>query len=435
MQPEDFDPIPERESQENDEQPNSLASEPPFATAPQSLDYPPVLPSLSNAPARLTQRIPWMWVFRVAALLAILATGVGIGVISASRSTSPKSSATTSATTTITTSNASLSLPATVQDLQQTIITVVHTVQPSVVEVNSTGSNGSAIGSGEFLTKSGYIVTNDHVVAGFTSYTVTLSNGTTQSAQLVGEDAQDDLAVLKTNIQNATPITLANSSQAQIGEFVVALGAPLGLQQSATFGIVSALNRTEQESGSSGVLGASSTGPVLTGLIQTSAPINPGNSGGALVDLEGRLIGIPTLGASGQSQGETISGIGFAIPANRVLVIADQLMQQGRVTSSGQGFLGVQGQDVTASSGLSVQQGVQIMGFSQDASGASPAQSAGLQTGDIIVAVNGQPVTDSADLAGVIFDQAPGTKVSITVMRGSSSLTLSVTLGERPVSS
>lgn len=372
-------------------------------------------------------------VLRVALLLVILVAGIGIGVVAAHG----RGAATSATGSALRTSNSTVALPSTVQDLQQTIITVVHTVQPSVVEVQSSGGTGSAIGSGEFLTKDGYIVTNNHVVEGFTTYSVLLADGTTHAAQLVGQDAQDDLAVLKTDVTNATPITLADSSQSQIGQFVVAVGSPLGLQQSATFGIVSALNRTEQEN-SSNSFGAAS-GPVLTGLIQTSAPINPGNSGGALVDLQGRLIGIPTLGASGQQSGATISGIGFAIPSNRVKTVADQLMQQGHVTSTGQGFLGVQGQDVTPqvaqANNLSVQQGVLVQGFAADAHGATPAQSAGMHTGDVIVAVNGQTIANSSDLAGILLNLTPGTNVSLNVVRGTNHLTLHVKLGERPTAS
>ena len=131
-----------------------------------------------------------------------------------------------------------VNVPASAQDLQQTLITVVHTVQPSVVEVTSQGGRGGAIGSGVVLTKDGYIATNDHVVAGFSTYTVTLSNGEQKSATLVGADPQDDLAVLKVSAGTLQPLAFADSSKVQVGEFAIALGSPLGFQQSATFGIV-----------------------------------------------------------------------------------------------------------------------------------------------------------------------------------------------------
>ncbi len=217
----------------------------------------------------------------------------------------------------------------------------------------------------------------------------------------------------------------------QVGEFDIALGNPLGLQQSATFGIVSALNRTATEDASSG-----GTGATLTGLIQTSAPINPGNSGGALVDLQGQLIGIPTLGATNTNNGSTADGIGFAIPSNRVSYVVNQLISNGHLTATGQGFLGVQSEDVTpqiaAANGLSVQSGVLVAGFSNDAAGSSPAQQAGIKVGDVITAVNGTQINNSDDLAGVLLNLTPGTKVNVTVERGSSQQMITVTLGERP---
>ncbi len=324
-----------------------------------------------------------------------------------------------------------VAVPASAQDLQQTVINVVKTDQPSVVEVTSQGSQGEAIGSGVIIRSDGYIVTNDHVVNGFSTFTVTLSSGSQQTAQVVGVDPNDDLAVLKISASNLRAITLANSSNVQVGEFDIALGNPLGLQQSATFGIVSALNRTATEDASSG-----GTGATLTGLIQTSAPINPGNSGGALVDLQGQLIGIPTLGATNTNNGSTADGIGFAIPSNRVSYVVNQLISNGHLTATGQGFLGVQSEDVTpqiaAANGLSVQSGVLVAGFSNDAAGSSPAQQAGIKVGDVITAVNGTQINNSDDLAGVLLNLTPGTKVNVTVERGSSQQMITVTLGERP---
>jgi S1-C subfamily serine protease len=350
-------------------------------------------------------------------LIATFVVGCSIGGGNASSSRSPSGAAPT------------VAVPASAADLQQTVITVINTVQPSVVQVNSQGSQGQAVGSGELLTKDGYIVTNDHVVAGFSNYSVVLSNGKTLTAQIVGEAPSDDLAVLKVSGTNLQPITFADSSKVQVGEFAIALGSPLGLTQSATMGIVSALNRTASEA---------PNGPAgtLTGLIQTSAPINPGNSGGALVDLQGRLIGIPTLGAT-SPEGGAANGIGFAIASDRVKFITDQLVKNGKLTSTGQGFIGIRGQDVTpelaSAYNLPVDHGVVVTGFVNDASGKSPAQQAGVQTGDIIVAVNGQQVNGNGNLASVLVSQPPGTQVVLTVQRGSSQQNIRVTLGERPV--
>jgi putative serine protease PepD len=326
-----------------------------------------------------------------------------------------------------------VAVPPAAADLQQTVINVVQVVQPSVVEVFSSSANsqGQAIGSGEILTGDGHIVTNDHVVRGFSQFQVRLSNGNKVAAQLVGEAPADDLAVLKINQTGLRPINVGDSNAVRVGQFVLAIGSPLGLQQSATFGIVSALDRTASEAPS----GPAGT---LTGLIQTSAPINPGNSGGALVDLQGRLIGIPTLGASDPSSGGSANGIGFAIASNRMKFITDQLIKSGHVTSTGQGFIGIVGEGVTAdlaaANNLPADHGVLVTDFSNDAAGKSPAQSAGVKQGDIIIAVNGTPIETNQELAGILQLQGPGTKVTLTIVRGSGQQQVQVTLGERPIS-
>jgi S1-C subfamily serine protease len=365
-------------------------------------------------------------VYAVAAvvLLALLAVGVAAAL---SHATQPSGSQTT-----VGGAAPTVAVPPSAQDLQQTIINVIQTDQPSVVEVTSQGQGGEAIGSGVVLRPNGYIVTNDHVVSGFSNFAVTLSSGKQDTATLVGEDPQDDLAVLKVNEANLRPINFANSSKVQIGQFAIAMGNPLGLQQSSTFGIVSALDRSASE-------GQQGPANLLTGLIQTSAPINPGNSGGALVDLQGQLIGIPTLGVQDQQTGGAAAGIGFAIPSNRVKFVTQQLIQHGKLTSTGQGFIGIRGEDVTpslaAANNLPVQSGVLVAGFVIDASGQSPAQQAGLRVGDIITAVNGQAISGSADLASALISQSPGSSVQLAVVRGSNQpTTISVKLGERPAS-
>ncbi|MDE3230325.1 MAG: trypsin-like peptidase domain-containing protein, partial [Chloroflexota bacterium] len=316
--------------------------------------------------------------------------------------------------------------------LQKDVETVAKAAQPSVVEITSASAtqNGESIGSGDILTKDGYIVTNDHVVQGFNTFTVTFADGSSASARLVGADPQDDLAVLKVAATNLTPIALGDSSKLTVGQFNVALGSPLGQRNTATFGIVSALNRSVSEAPA----GPAST---LTGMIQTSAPINPGNSGGALLNLQGQLIGIPTLSASNPETGAAANSIGYAIPVNRVAYVTQQLIAHGSLTSSGQGFIGIQAQDVTpqlaAANGLSAQSGVLVVAFTNDAAGQSPAQQAGLRVGDVITAVNGQTVTDNSSLAGALLADAPGSRVTLTILRGSAQSSVTVTLGERPV--
>ncbi|HEX6796377.1 MAG TPA: trypsin-like peptidase domain-containing protein [Ktedonobacterales bacterium] len=392
----------------------------PYAPQPYA---PPVTPPPSGP-----RRPSYVWLYPVGAvavvilLIAAFAIGHGLGTTS---------TPTTNATGTNRPA-ATVAVPPAAQDLQQTIVNVIHTVQPSVVEVDGSSTTGGDIGSGEILTSDGYIVTNDHVVVAADTFTVVLSTGQRYPATVVGQDAQDDLAVLKINATGLQPIAIADSSKVQVGQFAIAIGSPLGLTQSATFGIVSAVNRSASEAPS---------GPAgqLTGLIQTSAPINPGNSGGALVDLQGRFIGIPTLGAVDPNTGSAADGIGFAIPSDRVKFVTDQLIKNGKLVTSGQGFLGIAGQDVTpqlaSAYNLPVQSGVLVTGFANDAAGSSPAQSVGIHTGDIIVAVSGHTVSDNSDLASALTTQSPGTKVSVTVQRGSSQQTFSVTLGERPANS
>lgn len=216
------------------------------------------------------------------------------------------------------TSNSASSSAPSGTTIEAKTISVIQAVDPSVVQVQARGSGGSGVGSGEILTTSGYIVTNDHVVRGLTSFTVLLASGQQTSARLVGEAPTEDLAVLKISVSNLKPIAVGNSSKVQVGEYALALGSPLGLEQSATSGIISALNRQANENVDGRVVN-------ITGLIQTSAPINPGNSGGALVNLKGELIGIPTLGAVEPSSGVAANGIGFAISSNRMQTIVKQL--------------------------------------------------------------------------------------------------------------
>ncbi|HEU4782779.1 MAG TPA: trypsin-like peptidase domain-containing protein [Ktedonobacterales bacterium] len=204
-------------------------------------------------------------------------------------------------------------------DIETATINVIHNVDPSVVQIQGRGGlTGGSVGSGEILTSDGYIVTNSHVVHGLSTYTVLLANGQQIPATLIGEAPSEDLAVLKVNATDLKPIAVGDSSKVVVGEFALAVGSPLGLEQSATSGIISALNRQAAEV-------VDGRRFIITGLIQTSAPINPGNSGGALVNFKGQLIGIPTLAAVEPSTGVAANGIGFAISSNRMKTIVNQL--------------------------------------------------------------------------------------------------------------
>jgi S1-C subfamily serine protease len=197
---------------------------------------------------------------------------------------------------------------------------VAAKLRPTVVQINVTTSQGAAIGSGVIINSRGYIITNNHVVSGALSIQVMLSNGTKESAQLAGVDAAYDLAVLKMAVPQGglSVAPLGDSTQLKVGQEVLVIGNPLGITQTVTDGIVSALKRTVSEG---------QGGPTIQNAIQTDAPINPGNSGGALVDLQGNVVGIPTLTAIDPEFNTPATGVGFAIPASHVKAILPQFIQ------------------------------------------------------------------------------------------------------------
>lgn len=226
-------------------------------------------------------------------------------------------SRTSAATATTSTAQAT----STVQTAQEAAIAKIKN---AVVEVDVVTQQGkSALGSGVIIDSRGYIVTNNHVVSGAHSISVTLSDGTKLTAQLVGTDAADDLAVLKiTTTKTLTVATLGDSSKLQVGQDVLAIGNPLGINETVTGGIVSALGRSVSEG---------QGGATINNAIQTDAALNPGNSGGALIDLQGNLVGIPTLGAINTEYNTPADGVSFAIPSNTVASVVAQLIANGHV--------------------------------------------------------------------------------------------------------
>jgi serine protease Do/serine protease DegQ len=263
-----------------------------------------------------------------------------------------------------------------------------------------------------FDAKKGYIVTNAHVVENASEITVTLQDGRDLKAEVVGRDEPSDVAVLKVKADNLVQITLGDSSRIEVGDFVVAIGNPFGLQHTVTSGIVSGLSRS----------GINPDG--YEDFIQTDASINPGNSGGALVNLKGELIGINTAILS-RSGGNI--GIGFAIPVNMARNVMDQLLQYGSVK---RGLLGVNiytvTPDIAKSLGLASAQGALV---SQVIEG-SPAEKAGIRTGDVIVTVNGQPVKSNTELRNAIGLARVGQKVDIGLLRDGKPLKLQATIAE-----
>jgi S1-C subfamily serine protease len=291
--------------------------------------------------------------------------------------------------------------------LQEQMVAVIKQASPSVVEIQT----DAGLGSGIVYDSKGDIVTNYHVVAGSTTFTVTLSNGHSYPATLVGSYQPDDIAVIKVNATGLTPATFGDSAQLSVGDFVMAMGNPLGLQSSVTEGIVSALNRQVSEP----------TGNVLPDAIQTSAAINPGNSGGALVDLNGEVVGIPTLEATDPQLGGAAGGIGFAISSNRAKVIADQLIASGTVTSSGRAYMGVQLSDgANGPTIVLVKSG-------------GPAAAAGVAVGDVVLSIDDTLTPDTATLIEAVAAHHPGDVVKLKVQhQDGTTATVSVTLGELP---
>jgi S1-C subfamily serine protease len=302
-------------------------------------------------------------------------------------------------------------------------VNVVAQFRPSVVQINVTTQEGKgSLGSGTIIDSRGYIVTNDHVVTGARSLQIELFDGEKLPATLIGLDPLDDLAVVKiTPPAHMAVASLGDSSHLQVGQTVLAIGNPLGITQTVTSGIVSALNRNVPEGEGGGV---------IFNAIQMDAPINPGNSGGALVDLQGDLIGIPTLTIVNPSFNTPASGVGFSIPANRAAFIVPQLIQSGKVTKMGLADLGLAGTSVDAPVAallqLPVTQGVLVS--SVDPNG--PAGQVGLKADDIIVRIDDTPVTNESALLDNVLNRSPGEKVALQIYRGNQRSTVNVTLGK-----
>lgn len=277
----------------------------------------------------------------------------------------------------------------------------------------------SSLGSGVVLTEDGYVITNYHVVEGGSAYKVTV-NGETYDATLVGSDQSSDIAVLKCdNASGLTPIEIADSDAIEVGDWVMTIGSPFGLEQSVATGIVSATSRSQIMSSNTD---GSST--VYTNLIQTDAAINPGNSGGALVDANGKLIGINTLITSYSGN---YSGVGFAIPSNYAVSLAEQIIN-GETPTHAQ--LGVMTTSVTSQNaqmyGLSTDSGAYVSSVNSG----SGAEAAGIEVGDIITAFDDSEITSASDLTIAVRSKNPGDTVTITINRDGQTMDLEVTLGD-----
>lgn len=320
----------------------------------------------------------------------------------------------------------------TVQGEDATLAEVVaQKTLPSVVNINvyTQGSSSpwdmvaneeaeyteSSLGSGVILTADGYILTNYHVIEGADKLEV-IASGDEYDAKVVGTDASSDLAVLKVEASSLVPIEIGSSADLVVGEWVMAAGSPFGLEQSVSTGIVSAVSR------SSALTDADST-TVYTNMIQTDAAINPGNSGGALVDKDGKLIGINTLIASSSG---TSSGVGFAIPVDYAMSIAEQIMKGEDPSHAQMGVsLTTINSAIAERYGLSVNKGAYVTQVYSD----SGAAKAGLEAGDIITKIDDQVISSGSDVIIAVRSHNIGDTLKVTYMRNGEERTADVTLG------
>ncbi len=268
------------------------------------------------------------------------------------------------------------------------------------------------LGTGVIVSENGYVLTNYHVVRGADELDVHLSDGRTFRAKVVGTDEKTDLAVLKIDANGLVPAKLGDSDQLEVGQWVIAIGSPFGLEQTVTAGIISAKGRAD--------IGLAE----YEDFIQTDAAINPGNSGGPLVNMRGEVIGINTAIAS-RTGG--YMGIGFAIPSNMALAIKDAIIKHGRVD---RGWMGAMIQDLTdklaQSFGYNSTDGVLIGDVVPD----GPAEKAGLRSGDIVVRFNGKPVRNANQLRNTVAGTTPGTRVTVQVFREGKMLTVPLVVGQ-----
>jgi putative serine protease PepD len=358
------------------------------------------------------------------AFVAALGLGLALFFVGANNG---GSNAPTVAAVSPSTSNVSTSQTAASGSSPESVYKAAHEGVVSIVSTTTSQSsngfgfgqtgNSQALGSGVLLDDKGDILTNDHVVDGANKLTVSFDTkpAITRSATVVGTDPSTDLAVIEIDPSglNLHPLALGNSGSVQVGDTVYALGNPFGYTNSFSEGIVSGLDRSITSPNGFGIDGA----------IQTDASINPGNSGGPLLDANGQVVGINAQIATNNStaSGEgSSSGVGFAIPIDLAKSVVSQLEQTGHISHA---YLGVSTSSATGSNG-----GAQVASVQPG----SPADKAGIQAGDVIRSVGGKQVTTADDVASAISGYKPGDKVAVTVERGGSQKTLSVTLGTQP---
>jgi len=305
-----------------------------------------------------------------------------------------------------------------VQKVGPAVVTIVGTVSGQMTFFGPTGDQ-TVSGSGFFISNNGYIITNNHVVEGTKEVSIILSDGTSESAAIVGTDPYSDIAVLKTDGKVPAVATLGNSDLLQPGETVIAIGSPLGdFKNTVTVGVVSATGRSID----------TGQGYQVEGLIQTDAAINQGNSGGPLVNLAGEVIGINNMIIRGTSMGSAVAeGLGFAIPVNTGQAVATQILAKGYFARP---FIGISYQaispDIAMAYRLPAQWGVYVTKVSDN----SPASAAGLQVGDIITSIGNVQIDETHGYLNVLYTYSPGDTLTLGILRDGKETSLEITLGE-----
>jgi serine protease Do len=317
----------------------------------------------------------------------------------------------------VNTTNIETTITEAVQKIAPAVVTVVGTI-PGQMTIFGNQGDATVSGSGFFISKDGYILTNNHVVEGTNSVTVIRSDGSKLPAKIVGTDPYADVAVLKTEAQSVTSVVLGNSDILKSGETLIAIGSPLGdFKNTVTVGVVSATGRSID----------TGNGYQMENLIQTDAAINQGNSGGPLVNLAGEVIGMNTLVVRNSGSGSVAEGLGFAIPINTARATADQIIQKGYFSRP---YLGIKWQainpDIASMYNLPVQWGVYIT----DVLSGTPADQAGLKQGDIVTGIGAVTLDETHSYINTLFQQNPGDHVTITIMRDSKSMQIDAILGE-----
>ena len=307
-----------------------------------------------------------------------------------------------------------------VQKVGPSVVTVVGTL-PGQMTFRGMSPSGTVSGSGVFISSQGYILTNNHVIAGTQGdLTIVLADGSQETAKIVGADQYSDIAVLKTTGKVPAVATLGNSDVLNPGETVIAIGSPLGdFKNTVTVGVVSATGRSID----------SGNGYSIDNLIQTDAAINQGNSGGPLVNLAGQVIAINTLIVRSSGSGTVAEGLGFAIPINTASTIAQQLIQNGSITRP---YLGISFQAVSPDIANAYNLPVQWGAYVTDVAASSPASQAGLQQGDIITSIGGVALDGTHDYVNVLYNYKPGDQVVLVYDRNGKNLQVQVTLGTAP---